>query len=89
MAKYSAIRKDVVDAVQWFKLGNCPGLEITPYSSRPEHNHMGWFCSPYDEGTGPVYPGDWIAYNLRTASYRVMSDKEFWNTYEPMVEEDG
>ncbi|MFM0735545.1 hypothetical protein PQQ52_34220 [Paraburkholderia sediminicola] len=68
-------RNCVVDAVQWFKPGDHPAVEI----------QSGHSSIATEEGWRKVVPGDWIVTNGDGGPFP-MSDHLFFSIYEPIAE---
>jgi hypothetical protein len=71
----------IVDAIQWFKLGDHPAVIPMPeifYNYQNQTFSKGYFA----DGHYPefVSPGDWVITN--STSTFIMSDKKFKETYE-------
>ena len=71
----------VIDAVQWFKMGDHPN--ITPYENEPNGYGVGYGWIKTLEGGHIVTPGDWIITGVKGEQYPCKPDI-FQATYEPV-----
>jgi hypothetical protein len=74
----------VIEATQWFKMGDHPAVEPYPFSDiagnpDPAHKSYGWVKTL--EGGHIVTPGDWIITGIKNENYPCKPDI-FEATYE-------
>lgn len=86
MAKYR-LKTHEVDAVQWFKVGDYPGIAAWKGLRKNElcgicDHHRGAHGKFRGPKYGYICPGDWIVKSAGVDGEKIMSDEEFGDTYE-------